>query len=285
MNAHRLIPPCPASGNGVHNWLMQAGWACRKAKMSKEQAAEYLQTKMTRDPSPHNEVEMAVEKVFGEPFELTKVRRLSSKQSPFDPARRAKITKLGLRLEDLIKSSPRMINHQKLDTEEIIDALFPGDPLLCCGQSSKRFKTQKRSVWRGKLSSRQFIVPNPMNSIKGLTEAGRESYRAKTNTGPRRFLIIEQDMGSLDDQAGVLLHLAKMAPLALVVFSGGKSLHGWFFCAGESEGLLLSFMDYAVSLGADPATRTPSQMVRMPNGIRDNGKQQSVYYFNPGVMK
>ena len=32
--------------------------------------------------------------------------------------------------------------------------------------------------------------------------------------------------------AALLLHLAEKAPLALAVYSGGKSLHGWFYCSG-----------------------------------------------------
>ena len=35
--------------------------------------------------------------------------------------------------------------------------------------------------------------------------------------------------------AALLLHLAEKAPLALAVYSGGKSLHGWFYCAGIAE--------------------------------------------------
>ena len=33
----------------------------------------------------------------------------------------------------------------------------------------------------------------------------------------------------------MLLHLAERAPMALVVHSGGKSLHGWFYCVGQPE--------------------------------------------------
>ena len=40
----------------------------------------------------------------------------------------------------------------------------------------------------------------------------------------------------------------------------------------------------AVSLGADRATWTRSQFVRMPDGTRDNGNRQAVYFFNPEVL-
>jgi hypothetical protein len=83
----------------------------------------------------------------------------------------------------------------------------------------------------------------------------------------------------------VLVHLASLAPLALAVHSGSKSIHGWFYCAGQPEERLRSFMNGAVSIGADRATWTRSQFVRMPDGTREGGARQAVYFFNPGVMK
>jgi hypothetical protein len=94
------------------------------------------------------------------------------------------------------------------------------------------------------------IVPSAMTNETGLTKTGRESCHSLENTGPRRFLIIEADRGDLDQQAAVIGHLGSYAPLAAVVFSGSKSLHGWFVCKGASEEKLLRFMRYAVSLGA-----------------------------------
>ena len=74
-------------------------------------------------------------------------------------------------------------------------------------------------------------------------------------------------------------------PLALAVYSGGKSLHGWFYCAGIAEEKISRFFSYAVSLGADPANWNRSQFARMPDGLRDNGRRQTVYFFNPRVVK
>jgi hypothetical protein len=118
-----------------------------------------------------------------------------------------------------------------------------------------------------------------------LTKANKQSAHTLDNTGPRRFLVIEFDEGTMDGHAAVLWHLAKREPLVLAVHSGGKSLHGWFFIEGREERTLSEFMHYAVSLGADPATWTKSQFVRMPDGRRDNGKRQRVIYFNPETLK
>jgi hypothetical protein len=185
----------------------------------------------------------------------------------------------------------------------MINVLFPGKPLLCCGWSRHHFDTRPRKYWH-KLHDLEFIVPNPMTARRGLTKTGKFSAHALSSTGPRRFLIVEFDFakGSTgevrllskleaegrdirDLSAALLLHLAKMAPLAVAVYSGGKSLHGWFYCAGVAEENVSRFCCYAAALGADRATWIRSQFARMPDGLRENGKRQSVYFFNPGVLK
>jgi hypothetical protein len=79
--------------------------------------------------------------------------------------------------------------------------------------------------------------------------------------------------------------LAERAPLVIAIHSGSKSIHGWFRAAGQTEERLWRFMGDAVSLGADCATWTRSQFVRIPDGTRDNAKHQTVYFFNPEVLK
>jgi hypothetical protein len=124
-----------------------------------------------------------------------------------------------------------------------------------------------------------------MTAVTGLNQSGEVSNRCLSNTGARRFLIVEFDAGTTDDHAALLLHLAEREPLAIVVFSGSKSLHGWFYCAGVTAGKVSRFFRYAVSLGADRAMWTPCQLVRMPDGTRDNERQQTVYFFNPEVIQ
>jgi hypothetical protein len=207
-------------------------------------------------------------------------------------------------LVDLWEASPIRLDSNKPKTDEIIDILFPGNPLLCCGWTRHHFDTRVRARWY-QLPDLQFIVPNPMTAPRGLTQGRKLSAHALTNTGPRRFLIVEFDFDSSNSTeearllerlategrdvrdlcAALLLHLAEKAPLALAVYSGGKSLHGWLYCAGVEEEKVWRFFRYAVSLGADRANWTRSQFARMPDGLRENGKRQTVYFFNPVVVK
>jgi hypothetical protein len=214
------------------------------------------------------------------------------------------VTHTGNGLVDLWEASPVRLDSNQPETDEIIDILFPGNPLLCCGWTHHRFDTRARTRWY-KLHDLQFIVPNPMAAPRGLTLGRKLSAHALSNTGRRRFLIVEFDfdpttspeqarlLGRLAAEgedvrhlcAALLLHLAEKTPLALAVYSGGKSLHGWFYCADVSEEKVLRFFRYAVSLGADRANWNSSQFARMPDGLRDNGKRQTVYFFNPRVLK
>ena len=188
-------------------------------------------------------------------------------------------------LADLWERSYPRIEDNQTHTEEIIDALFPGNPLLCCAASNSIFDTKPRKNWRGELSALQLIVPSSMFALTGLTKEGKESAHALTNTGGRRFLICEFDTGTPDEHAALLLHLGTFAPLVCVVHSGGKSLHGWFYVHGKPDAKVEKFFRYAVSLGSDRATWTRSQFVRMPDGRRDNGKRQTVFFLNFKPLK
>jgi hypothetical protein len=183
-------------------------------------------------------------------------------------------------LADLWELSKPRIDDSETHTELIIDRLFPGNPLLCCGKSNADFDTRTREDWRGELSRLQLIVPSPMSSVTGKTKDIRDSKHSLSNTGPRRFLICEFDSGDVDNHAALLLHLGGYAPLVCVVHSGGKSLHGWFFVQGQPDEKVLRFFRYAVSLGADAATWTRSQFVRMPDGVRADSKRQTVFFVN-----
>jgi len=207
-------------------------------------------------------------------------------------------------LADLWEASPVRLDSNEPNTDAMIDLLFPGNPLLCCGWTRHRFDTRTRGRWY-KLQDLQFIVPSPMTASQGLTRQGKLSAHALNNTGPRRFLIVEFDFDASasaeearllerlstegrdvrDLCAALLLHLAERAPLVLAVQSGGKSLHGWFYCAGVAQQTVWRTFQYAVSLGADSANWTPSQFARMPDGLRENGSRQTVYFFNPEVVE
>jgi hypothetical protein len=277
----------PRRGGGLNLWLYRVARVLHPYRDSAE-IIELLRAATAGEPIKHGEIERAVDR--------SEATAWKPGQAPQDTPRltawpkvnveqREAAIESGTGLVDLWENSPVRFEDNKSHTEEILDAWFPGNPLLCCGRSNSDFETKLREEWRGQLAGLQLIVPSPMTARIGRTQGGKESAHTLETTGPRRFLVIEQDCGTIDNQAAILLHLAERAPLAVAVHSGGKSIHGWFYCASQPEEKLRRFMQYAVSLGADQATWTRSQFVRMPDGTRDSDKRQVVYFFNPRVLK
>jgi hypothetical protein len=218
------------------------------------------------------------------------------------------IVEAGPTLADLFELSPvRFDDDAPSQTEQIIDILFPGDPLLCVGKTQYLFATRRREVWRGHLARLPLIVPSPMLDYVGRTADGHWSEHTKQQTARRVYLVIEFDFSEYgrdhktlsswaplvrewraqgktvaDACIALHLHLAQRLPLVCITSSGGKSLHGWFYVLDRDEAnLRSSFMNYAVTIGADKATWTPSQFVRIADGRRENGKRQSCYYLDP----
>jgi hypothetical protein len=280
-----IVANPPPSGEGLHSWLFRAAralWKCGRIENDIRAVLENSTVHCGRRVTAR-EIDDAVKNSQKSVFHPN-----SDQWRPWpsvNAEQREAVLASGAGLVDLWEISPVRFEDNESHTEKIIDALFPGDLLLCAGRTNRDFATQTREEWRGELAALQLIVPSPMTARIGRTQDGKESAHALSITGARRFLVIEQDSGTIDQQAAVLLHLAERAPLAVAVHSGSKSIHGWFYGVGQAEEKLRQFMQYAVSLGADRATWTPSQFVRMPDGTRDNEKRQTVYFFNPGVLK
>jgi hypothetical protein len=279
-----IIANPPRSGEGFHSWLFRAAralWKCGRAESDIRGILRNAAESCGRHVSAH-EIEDALRNSHASAFESAHWR--PRPWPGVNSEQREAIIRSGNGLVDLWETSPVRTENNAPKTERIIDQLFPGNPLLCAGSAKNDCRTASREEWRGKLANLRLIVPNPMTAPTGCNQNGRESGRCLDNTGKRRFLVVEFDTGTLDCHAALLLHLAEQAPLALAVFSGSKSLHGWFYCDGVAEKTILRFFRYAVSLGADRAMWTQCQPARMPDGIRENGRRQVVYFFNPEVL-
>jgi hypothetical protein len=279
-----FLAALPPAGEGVHKWLFCAARHLH-AHLPSSDIVRLLEDRVAncgRHVS-RKEIDDAVKNSIScawQPRGVNATVQSVSKWPVVNTEQRAAIIHAGGGLADLLEASRIRIEDNGQHTEEIIDALFPGNPLLCCGKSNSIFDTKPREAWRGGMSALSLIVPSPMSAVTGTTKDGKESKHTLDNTGPRRFLICEFDSGTTDEHAALLLHLGQFAPLVCAVYSGGKSLHGWFYVHGQPDAKVGKFFRYAVSLGADRATWTRCQFVRMPDGARDNGSRQTVFYLN-----
>jgi hypothetical protein len=149
-----------------------------------------------------------------------------------------------------------------------------------------------------------------MSKRSGKTQAGEDSFRSLDNACKeenRRWLVVETDFRKFnrdgsesvwkplvekweskgitvkDAATNVIAHLTKAC--AMVVDSGGKSLHAWFNVLDDDEDLKAAFKKDAVKIGADSATFRLHQWCRFPGGARrrDDGTRvsQEILFFNP----
>jgi len=279
-----MLATPPRAGEGVHAWLYRVARQLH-AHLPAVEIIALLESRV-KDCGRHvsrKEITDAVQSSLAtawQPNGNTAPVQSVSKWPKVNQEQRAAILRDNGGLADLWEASKPRIEDAAQHTEEIIDRLFPGNPLLCCGKSSDVFDTLPREDWRGKMSDLALIVPSAMSAVTGLTQKGEVSKHSLNNTGTRRFLICEFDSGTADEHAALLLHLGTIAPLVCAVHSGNRSLHGWFYVHGQPDAKIEKFFRYAVSLGADRATWTRSQFVRCPDGTRDNGKRQTVFFTN-----
>jgi hypothetical protein len=317
----RLIDSAPEQGYGLHRWLIKGSRMCQTSGVINPNKMYDLIAKTViakgGEERPHD-IWQAINKVLGSSFSGGAYEKQPAWPEPdlelIQDITLEAIERYGERsvLDVLWDRSPETLDGspgiEPETTAAIMRRLFPEDALICAGLLASSTTTYELEKIAKNLHKFQFVVPSPMSAKTGLTQQNKESGCCLGNTGPRRFLVTEFDFKSTNDQgkptkwaplidqwqvrgatiqcacAAIIMRLMKAAPLTMVVYSGKKSLHAWWYCSGESEhegSRLHKFMVDAVRLGADPATFTRSQFVRMPGAIRpDTGRQQTVHYLD-----
>src|ERR1017187_4265247 len=216
-----MLAAPPRAGEGVHKWLYRVARQLH-AHLPAVEIVALLESRMQgcgRHVS-RKEITDAVQAAMltaWQPNSNAAPVKAAAKWPGVNQEQRAAIIRDGDGLVDLWEASRVRIEDSAQHTEEIIDRLFPGNPLLCCGKSNSDFDTKPREDWRGELSALELIVPSPMSAVTGLTQKGEESKHSLNNTGTRRFLVVEFDTGTPDEHAALLIHLAGYAPLVCVV--------------------------------------------------------------------
>ena len=145
-----------------------------------------------------------------------------------------------------------------------------------------------------------------MSAVWGNKDTGGRSMRCNGNVGARRYLVVEFDFATHDRNgkptydielldklkamdltvadlcSTIICELQFGAPeIRLITSSGGKSLHSWWDCQGLTDSEVESFFENACELGADSTTWTRCQLMRIPDGTRENGARQQLHLFNP----
>jgi hypothetical protein len=132
--------------------------------------------------------------------------------------------------------------------------------LRCPPFTIKRLQDWLRE--RHKLRFLQYMCPNPL----------RGERMQKGDAIRQDWLVLEDDKGSLDEQVVLLQWLAAQVehPLKMMVWSGNRSIHGWWEIRGSDCEPLLNL---ARELQLDTSTYT-EKFVRLPNGTNSKTREQ-----------
>jgi hypothetical protein len=177
--------------------------------------------------------------------------------------------------------------------------MYPSDDIRLAWIYDKRMPGAMLAHWNSprfqKLGYPQWYIPNPVIGNAAMTKTtGRLSERALDNIGPRWYLVIEFDEGSKDDNAKIISHLRDEyfrmcieTSLVMILDSGGKSLHSFWFVKDLSEDDVGRMGKRAFELGACSSTlQNRAQMVRVPDVLRpETNRIQEIYYLNTKGIK
>lgn len=271
-----LLADPPAAGRGRHHWLFRVAAKLHAAAWRPEKIREGLQA-ICADRGWEDRAGKTVEDILAklagtDPADHANPFRIDW-PAPNEDARRARF------------DFPPLFDPDEgtgLAPADVLPSLFPSNPLVCVGWDVNRFSTLPLAAVLPNAHCAPFIVANPMTAER----APNGSVRSIANASPRhlrRHLVVEFDTGDgRAEQAAVLssLHTPAM-PLVLAVWSGGKSIHGWFDTSRADPSLHVALFSLAAHLGADETLFDMSKLVRMPGGTRSNGQPQVILYFNP----
>src|SRR5271166_2368646 len=309
-----IIPPAPTNEKGLHDWLLSVsrdlliwGETIEEAnKLCFERGLHSAQIKGRSEEHWTKEVSNAIKGAsewleknpnasatgnlnygrFESPF-LTIQEKISLGSERIDNRDNRK-QYLGLdpkrRELALCKYKHKSVDELVKEDIRLLDLFCGFDFNVCLGASLTwpiiepiSFWEQKKNHWQ----SRQFIVPSPMFECG----AGK-GVRTDINTSKRMYQIVEFDSGSYDEQFRLLLWLGDSWPLAMIVYSGHKSLHGWFPCYHSTERDIRTFFRLATLIGADCALRIPSQWTRLPGGYNQKtNRRQNIVYLDTDLME
>lgn len=131
-------------------------------------------------------------------------------------------------------------------------------------------------------------MPNPLTGKPGPTASGNgKTLRGDACVARFKFAVVEFDALPREEQ--LAFWWAARLPVALLVDSGGKSIHGWVrvqgvACATDWARVVERhlFGDLLEPLGVDPACKNESRLSRLPGHFRrEKNSWQRVLYLAP----
>jgi hypothetical protein len=172
---------------------------------------------------------------------------------------------------------------------EPLDFLFIGERLEP-GIIGRNIRTAKDWIdyFQSGGKTAPFIIVNPLTGMAAPKKTGDgETFRGDGNITSFRYCLVEFDNLTREEQIRFWTSKeVKELPIAALVDSGGKSIHGWIKALNinsmndwQREIRQKLYEQGLIPLGVDSACSNPSRLSRLPGHLRDK-KYQRILWLN-----
>lgn len=314
----RDLLTCPKAGTGCHAWVGHMTTLAWQAGVPWDVAESEIRANMSRPPNPPGEIREALEsararmpdwKPKEEYLAALKAGKVVPVPLPPPPKKAVMlpgfVDELAVEVPDGIGSeswqeaSPYRVTGGRDDAIYLIQQLYGDGEIIFIGPFRGK-EVHPAIEWRKRFCNPdeplpEFIAPNPVDGKEHPKKNGiGTSVRCDAAVSCFRFAVAEMDGVPLEVQARFWWkwketpELGGNFPIAVLVYSGGKSLHAWIRVdAADAEawrewvykGL---FPKVLIPLGCDPACKNAIRSSRLPGAFReDKGKRQRLLYLAP----
>jgi hypothetical protein len=171
-----------------------------------------------------------------------------------------------------------------MSVRQAIEGLFPFDGFLMITHKHNFHDIKKRDFWlENYVRTKPKVPERSWISSSYLSRDDMNSSYAGFEGSEHRWLVIESDRGSLEQQFWIHKRLARhYGNLGCICYSGGRSLHGFYFVEGWNAEERFELFAEAISLGVnDINSWRICQPCRLPGAWnRKTGRKQQIYVWN-----
>lgn len=170
------------------------------------------------------------------------------------------------------------------------DVLFIGDNAGCHAGGRAHVRTVAEWMERAdKVTRWPHIIPNPLTGQAGPTKADPAKLTLRGDACVQAFRFAVMEFDELPRAEQLAFFAGTDLPLAVLIDSGGKSIHGWLRVempneSAWDENVRPLFRDRLAPMGVDRACANPSRLSRLPGHHRaDTGRQQRILFLDPSA--
>ena len=289
----KKVETLPQRGTGLHAAILAACNIGIMAGISDSVILSTLKSSSVAGDVKRNEFETQLEyahktgakKVEGSSICQRNIMSAKPIEPEFDPEKLNKFIKHEGDMKDIEILSPwRVSKDNDLSSYEMLEGLYHEDDYLFIGNNySTEVKQVKEWIHDNNLPSHPLFIPNPLTGANHETTLGKMSKRCDKAVRQGRYAVVEMDEVDMQTQINFWLTMLHIdMPVALITFSGKKSLHGLLrvdcpIDEWQEKVANILFMKYLVVLGVDKMCRNPSRLSRVPGHVRAGVIQRMLY--------